>query len=510
MIDGGGVIIGGLTKNLSRFRGKTFRDVLLPPLGENIAGSRSGVALDTKFSVNVALKQPLVSANMLDVTESKMAIKMALEGGLGVIHRFIPPDQQADQVASAKRAHNFLIENPICIGYKDSVGAARNIMEQHGIGSLLVLDFNGKLDGILTQRDIRFVPEKDCVSAHMTKRIYVPGYDRGNLIVSNLQEVSSAADIIQKLIRHKIKKLPVVDSNNYVRGLISAKDIERLGQYPLANLDSKGNLIVGAAIGAVGDYIERAQELKKRNVDVIVMDVTSANSSSVKNAIREFRRRLGNYELVIGNIGSSEQAHALMREDVQGLKIGIGPGGPCTTRLATGIGVPQLFAILEIYWNLYISNHMNEEIPPLCADGNIRSGVDVVHALLAGASSVMLGTVFAGTEETPGKDYDKPDGRYKLYRGMASQEAAIERFTAAGFDDPVAEAIKKSPEGIPTEVKVKGSVSRVISDLLGGVRAGISHRGVLSLEDLKKQNPFDEQTGFQILSDAARAESYDR
>src|SRR3989344_3226373 len=257
-----------ITANLARFKGKTFRDVSLWPKGENLASSRDLVTLDTRFSTNVSLKQPLVSANMLDITESKMAIAQAFEGGIGVIHRFCPPERQAQEVGTTKRAHNFLIENPYTIKASATIGEARNIMEQYKVGSLLI------------------------------------------------------------------------------------KDIERLQQYPLANLDQKGNLVVGAAIGAVGDFLERAQELKKNNADVIVMDVTSANSTSVKNAIRAFRRELGDYELVVGNIGTAEQADALIREGVQGLKIGIGPGGPCTRRLSTGIGVPQLFAILEIYWNL--------------------------------------------------------------------------------------------------------------------------------------------------------------
>ncbi len=496
--------------HLTRFRGKTYRSVILPPLGENRAVSRDAVALDTRFSANVPLKQPLVSANMLDVTESKMAIAQSLEGGIGIIQRFCLPDRQGHEVGITKRAHNFLIENPYTIQVAATIGEARNMMGQYGVGSLLVKDANGKLAGLLTQRDVRFVDDSEPVEDHMTQR-KTGKEKRGSLVVATLDETVSVDQVIKKLTRHKIKKLPVVDANNFIIGLISAKDIERLRQYPLANLDQRGNLIVGAAIGAVGDFIERAQELKKKNVDVIVMDVTSAHSASVKKAIREFRRKLGDYELVVGNIGTAEQAHALIQEGVQGLKIGIGPGGPCTTRLGTGIGVPQLFATSEINWNLIARyNYKPEQIPPLCADGNIRAGCDIVHALIAGASSVMIGTLFAGTEETPGESYEKPDGRHKRYAGMASIEAAIERYAAMGYEDPIAEALKKAPEGIPLEVKVRGSVRTIIHELLGGVRSGISHRGVLSLADFKKQDPFDPETGFIILDQAAREESYAR
>lgn len=498
-----------ITANLARFRGKTFRDVSLWPKGENLASSRDLVTLDTRFSTNVSLKQPLVSANMLDITESKMAIAQAFEGGIGVIHRFCPPDRQAQEVGITKRAHNFLIENPYTIKASATIGEARNMMEQYRVGSLLVKDIDGRLFGLLTQRDIRFVDDRELVSFHMTPMKPEKG-ERG-LVVITPEEVLSVKRVIEKLKQHKVKKLPVVDAHDQIVGLISAKDIERLQQYPLANLDHRGNLVVGAAIGAAGDFLERAQELKKNNVDVIVMDVTSANSTSVKTAIRAFRQKLGDYELVVGNIGTAEQADALIREGVQGLKIGIGPGGPCTTRLNTGIGVTQLFAILEIYWNLIAEyRYKPEQIPPLCADGNIRAGCDIVFALLAGASSVMLGTLFAATEETPGESYEKPDGWHKRYAGMASIEAAIERYSTMGYENPITEALKKAPEGIHQEVKVKGSVKTTIHTLLGGVRSGISHRGVLSLADFKKQDPFDEKTGFDLLSEAAQRESYDR
>ncbi|MBI2063967.1 MAG: IMP dehydrogenase [Candidatus Yanofskybacteria bacterium] len=494
---------------LARFRGRTYRDIILPPLGENLADSRDAITLNTHFSTNVPLKQPLVSANMLDVTESKMAIAQSLEGGIGIIHRFCTPDRQAQEIGITKRAHNYLIENPYAVEASATIGEAKNMMSQHKVGSLVVKDSNGRLSGLLTQRDVRFVDECECVSFHMTPRKPVKG--KRGLIAATLEEALSVKQVIEKLKQNKIKKLPVVDVHDNIVGLISAKDIERLQKYPLANLDQRGNLVVGGTIGAVGDFIERAQELKKKNADVIVMDVTSANSTSVKNAIRSFRKQLGDYELVIGNIGTAEQAVALIREGVQGLKIGIGPGGPCTTRISTGIGVPQLFAILEIYWNLIAKYcYKPEQIPPLCADGNIRAGCDITHALLAGASSVMIGTLFAGTEETPGESYEKPDGWHKRYAGMASIEAAIERFTAMGYEDPITEALKKAPEGIPLEVKIKGSAKTIIHTLLGGIRSGISHRGALSLADFKKQNPFDEETGFNILSSAAQRESYNR
>lgn len=488
---------------LRKFSGATFKDVLLPPLGKNLASSRySGeISLATRFSTNIPLRQPLVSANMIDVTESKMAISCALTGGLGIYHRFCQPDRQAKGVRDTKRAHNFIIKNPYCIRPTTLVGEARNIMQTRGVDGLLVSDDENRLVGILTKVDIRWEDDGLAVEHRMTRRPYI----------AQENHIKSPSDAIRLFKEHKIKKLPIVGKNRVIKGLVTAKDVERLQHYPMANLDKNGNLIVGATIGAIGDYLERAQELKKVNVDVLVMDVTSAHSASVEKAIKALRRTIGNYELIVGNAGSSEQANFLIEQGVQGIKIGIGPGGPCTTRLSTGIGVSQLFAVLETFWNLVFKyNYKPENIPPLCADGNIRTGGDINYALLAGASSVMIGTLFAGTEETPGQTYEKEDGLYKRYVGMASIEAAIARATATGIEDPVMEALKKAPEGISREVKIKGSVENVIYNLLGGVKSGISHRGVLSLAEFKMQNPLDVETGFQLLHTAAQRESFER
>lgn len=503
-----------IARGLERLRWPTavsYGEVSLPDKGVNPAESRSAVSLKTKFSQNIGLNQPIVSANMMDITESEMAIACAFLGGIGIVHRFCLIDYQGREVKKTKRAHNFLIPNPYSIQPRSPIGDARNMMSQHKVGSLLVKDNNGKLAGLLTQRDIRFVDERELVEDHMTPRR--PGKERrGNLVVATHDETLDVRKVIERLKQHKVKKLPVVDIHNFVVGLISAKDIEHLQKYPLANLDRGGNLIVGAAIGTVGDYLERAQELKKAGADVLVLDVTSACSNVVEKAIPELRKKIGDHELVVGNIDSSYQAEFLINLGVQGIKIGVGPGHQCTTRLATGAGAPQLYTVIENYWNLQAQyGRKPEEIPPLCADGGVRYGKDVRHALLGGAHSVMIGTLFAGTKETPGQTYSESGKEMKRVRGMASLEALIARYQAEGVADPVGEALKKSPEGKDEKVEVKGSVENIINDLLGGVRSGISRRGVLTLEEAKVQcNPFDFRYGFVRLSEAGQRESYDR
>lgn len=489
----------------------SYEDVSLPDKGINPAESRSTVSLETKFSKNITLNQPIVAANMMDITESNMAIINAFLGGLGIIHRFCPIYYQAQEVRKTKRAHNFLISDPYSVQSRSTIGEARGIMSEHKVGSLVVKDESGRLAGLLTQRDVRFVDDNELAEDHMTPR--KPGKNRmGNLVVASHHETLYVKDVIKILKQYKVKKLPVVDNDNFVIGLISAKDIEHLQKYPLANLDRGGNLVVGAAIGAVGDYLERAQELIKAGADVLVLDVTSACSKIVETAILELRKRIGDYELVVGNVDSSYQAEFLINLGVQGIKIGVGPGQQCTTRLATGAGSPQLYSVIETRWNLEARyKRKTDEIPPLCADGGIRYGKDIRHALLGGADSVMVGTLFAGTKETPGPIYSEGGKEWKRIRGMASIEALIARYQAKGADDPVGEALKKIPEGKDDKVEVKGSVEDIINELLGGVRSGISRRGSLTLKQAKEEcNPFDSQYGFVRLSGAGQKESYKR
>ncbi|MBI2627105.1 MAG: IMP dehydrogenase [Parcubacteria group bacterium] len=490
-------------KLLEKFSGVTYGGVIVPPKGINIAESRSMVSLATKFSKNIDLKIPLVSANMLDITESEMAIAMAFLGGIGVIHRFCPVNFQADEIRKVKRAHNFIINDPYKITPDRKLSEAKELMKKHDVGSLLVHNGKNKLLGILTKRDIRFVDYVSKVKDRMTPF---------SKLVTAGPKVT-LEQIMQKFIKTKVKKLPLVDGKRNILGLVTSKDALRLQKHPDATLDPTGRLRVGAAIGAVGDYLERSQELKKAGVDVIVLDVTSCHSKIVEKAVKEFHKKLGDTELVVGNIGTSQQADFLIKLGVDGIKIGVGPGGACTTRRNTGIGVPQLYAIMETYYGLRFKYGWKEkDIPPLNADGNIRYGADILYALLAGASSVMTGTMLSGTQDTPGSIYTKEDGRkFKRFRGMASTEALISRYESEGIDDPIAEALKKSPEGLDREVEIRGSVEDVVRNLIGGVRSGISHRGVLSLDHVKRQfDPFNSETGFQILSESARRESYER
>ena len=428
------------------FIGKTYGDVLIPPYGQNIAESRKDISLRTKFSKNTPMNQPIVSANMLDVTESEMAIACSLNGGLGVIHRFCPIDFEAEEIKKVKRAQNFIIHDPYKIKPSARIAKARDVMRKHNINSLLVYEEPNRLVGILTERDMRFRSDNDPVANRMTPRKDLRLLREGDIPSEDSPE--ALARVTEIFSQTKLKKLPIVSTTDEIKGLICSKDVVKREKYNIANVDSAGRLVVGAAIGAVGDYLERAEELVKAGTDVLVIDVTSCHSVVVEKAIREVRKKLGSIELVVGNAGTSEQANFLIRLGVDGIKIGIGPGGLCTTRMSTGIGVPQLFAVMEIYWNLiYKYNHHPDNIPPLCADGNIHCGADIFHALMAGASSVMMGSLLAATKETPGTIYPKEDGEYKRIRGMASREALVARYEADGEAYPIAKAMEKNATG---------------------------------------------------------------
>ncbi|MDP3954066.1 MAG: IMP dehydrogenase [bacterium] len=497
----------GWPQNLYQFKGIAYRGIEVPPMGKNIAKSRNSISLKTRFSRKITMNQPIVTANMLDITESKMLEKAALLGGLGIMHRFCEIDKQIKEIEKAKRAHNFVIKRPYQIDAWKTVGEARAIMTRHNVGSLLVRDKSCCLSGILTVRDIKMEQDSEHVCNRMTPT--------EKLIVFKHGEDQSIESITRKFKETKIKHYPIVDDDNKIKGLICVKDVFKLREYPFANIDQNGQLVVGAAIGAVGDYLERAQELIKAGANVIVIDITSGYSTQMEKAIKEFRKKFGEFQLVAGNIGTSEQARGIIEFSeggIDGLKIGLGPGGVCTTRMNTGIGVIQFYAVLEIYWGLIFKyGYKPENIPPLCADGNIRCGADVSHALMAGSDSIMGGTIFSATKETPGMPYPKEDGEYKKMRGMASTEALAERYEAEGFDDPMGEALKKSPEGMEREVKIKGSVENIINKLNGGLRSFISHRGALSLEEAKHNfNPFCQEYGFTILKESGIKESYER
>lgn len=306
--------------------------------------------------------------------------------------------------------------------------------------------------------------------------------------------------------KHKVEQIPLVDKNKVVKGLISAKDREITEKFPLANLDKNGRLIVGAAIGATGDFLERAAELIKAKVDVIVIDINNGYSSVMDKAIKKFRQKFPDQELIIGNVGTPEAVIEYTRMGVDGIKIGIGPGGACTTRSITGVGIPQLQAIIESYWIPVIKGELEEEqIPPLIADGGIRCGRHIVLALLAGASSVMIGTLFAGAEETPGKIIYIDDEKFKIYRGEASLEIMLNKAELEGENDPFEKVRLRAPEGTQKKVKVKGSVDEIVLKLRKEIKASISRQGFDSLKEAKEK--INIATDFILLSESAKRES---
>jgi len=484
--------------DLKKFEGKTFNDFLLRERKTTVE-SRLAPEISSHFSKRIPLNTPIVSAPMRDITEANLAIHLAQLGGIGIIHRDISIEKQATEVKKVKRKQNYyVIEDPHTIGPNEKISTAKQRIENESPGGLLVVDENRKLLGILTKRDIRlgFVTDwNDPVKEYMTKKGLVTGL-RGI-------SIENARKLFKK---HKVEQIPLVDKNGVVKGLISAKDREISEKFPLANLDKNGRLIVGAAIGATGDYLERTAELTRAGVDVIVIDINNGFSKTMDKAIEEFRKQFPDKELVIGNVGTPEAVIEYSRMGVDGIKIGIGPGGACTTRSVTGIGIPQLQAIIESYWIPIIRGELEEkQIPPLIADGGIRCGRHIVLALLGGASSVMIGTLLAGAEETPGKIINIDDERYKIYRGEASFEIMLNKAKIEGKEDPFEKVESRVPEGMQKRVKVRGSVDEIISKLIKEIKASISRLGFASLKQAKEQ--IDINHDFIPLSEEAKRES---
>ncbi len=501
-------------EDLTKFSGKAFKDFLIR-LGKNPSQGREKVSLKTRISRHITANIPLVSANMLDITEATMAIAFARMGGLGVIHKDWSIDRQAQEVAKVKRAQNCIIENPHCIPASENIQNAINFMDKEGIGGILVTDENGRLAGIITTRDVKFSRkiDKDLVKEFMTPR--------ESLIVGNSNTTTEEA--WQVFQNKKIEKLPLVDEDFKITGLISLKDTFNLHRYPQINLDKKGKLVVGAAIGATGDYLERAKELLKAGANIIFMDIKSGHSEIGLNAIRESRKRLGGFELVAGNVATSEAVSDFINEDVDGVKIGYGPGGACTSRIVTGCGVVQMEAIVESYWNqIFKFKRDPKDIPPLGADGGIRSSGDANKALLGGASWVMVGTYVAGTYQTPGPVLRRIERKtdnsetliekiveYKEYRGEASEFLVGERIERSGREKNAEEIFSRTPEGTKKQVDLSGSVYDKLRLMIGGIQSGISDAGYMSLEEAK--NNFDPATQFgSPLSVAGQDETYNR
>ncbi|MBR3453731.1 MAG: IMP dehydrogenase [Bacteroidaceae bacterium] len=446
--------------------GLTFDDVLLIPDYSEVLPRE--VSLTTKFSRNIELKIPFVTAAMDTVTEATMAIAIAREGGIGVIHKNMSIEDQARQVAIVKRAENGMIYDPITIKRGSTIGHALDIMQEYHIGGIPVVDDEARLVGIVTNRDLRFQENlNDKVDDVMTSE---------NLIVTHQQtDLEQAAKI---LMRHRIEKLPVVDENNKLIGLITYKDITKAKDKPMACKDSKGRLRVAAGVGVTNDTFDRMEALVKAGVDAIVIDTAHGHSKGVVEKLKEAKRRFTDIDIVVGNIATGEAAKMLVEAGADAVKVGIGPGSICTTRVVAGVGVPQLSAIYDV------ANAIKGSGVPLIADGGLRYSGDVVKALAAGGFSVMVGSLVAGTEEAPGETILFNGRKFKSYRGMGSLEAMENGSKDRYFQSGVAETKKLVPEGIAGRVPYKGLVQEVIYQLVGGLRSGMGYCGAKNIEDL--------------------------
>jgi IMP dehydrogenase len=452
--------------------GLTFDDVLIEPRRSRVS-SRRDVDTSTQFSRHISLQIPIASANMSTVTEADMAIAMAREGGIGVVHRFMSIEDEVEEVARVKRSENIIIEQPYTIEPDKKLSDARRLMQEGNITSLLVASEEGELFGILTHRDVLFVEEQSrLVSELMTPAEKV-------VTVSPGVTPKEAKRLFRE---HKVEKFPIVDANGRLAGLITIADILKRSRYPLATKDEKGRLRVAAAVGVRGDYLERAKALIEAGVDAIVVDVAHGHSDHAIEASSAIRKRHGDTELVVGNVATARAVRELVELDVDAIKVGIGPGSICITRLVTGSGVPQLSAVMEC------SREANEKGVPIIADGGIRTSGDITKALAAGASTVMLGSLLAGTEESPGVIVIRGGLRHKICWGSASLWAQWDARSSNGQDpEEVAEVV---PEGVEAVVPYKGLVSEVLNHLVGGLRSGISYGGARNITELQKNVTF--------------------
>ena len=453
--------------------GITFDDVLLIPAYSEVLPRE--VELGTKFSRNIDLKIPFVTAAMDTVTEAPMAIAIAREGGIGVIHKNMPIEEQARQVAIVKRAENGMIYDPVTIQRGKTVSDALDLMAEYHIGGIPVVDRENKLVGIVTNRDLRFQTNPDrLIDEVMTSE---------NLVVTHQQvDLDSASKI---LLEHKIEKLPVVDDQNHLLGLITYKDITKAKDKPMACKDAKGRLRVAAGVGVTADTFDRMEALVNAGVDAIIIDTAHGHSAGVIEKVREAKKHFPDVDIVVGNIATGEAAKMLVEAGADAVKVGIGPGSICTTRVVAGIGVPQITAVMDCY------NMAKQYGVPIIADGGIKYSGDITKAIAAGANIVMMGSMFAGCDEAPG-DFELFQGRkYKVYRGMGSISAMENGSKDRYFQE---DAKKLVPEGVEGRVAYKGTVEDTVFQLMGGLRSGMGYCGCATIEELKENGKFIKMT----------------
>ncbi len=452
--------------------GLTYDDVLLVPAYSEVLPRE--VSIQSKFTRNIPINVPIISAAMDTVTESRMAIAMAREGGIGVLHKNMTIEQQALKVRKVKRAESGMIIDPVTLPFSAKVRDAKESMREHSIGGIPIVDDEGKLLGIVTNRDLRF--EKNLnrpISEVMTSE---------NLVtVSEGTSLDDAEDILQE---NKIEKLPVVNKDSKLVGLITFRDITKLTQKPMANKDSYGRLRVAAAVGVTGDAVDRAEALVNAGVDAIIIDTAHGHTKGVVHVLTEVKKKFPDLEVVVGNIATGEAAKYLVEAGADAVKVGIGPGSICTTRVVAGVGFPQFSAVLEVAAAIKGSG------VPVIADGGIRYTGDIPKAIAAGADCVMLGSLLAGTKESPGETIIYEGRKFKSYRGMGSVEA-MEKGSKDRYFQDVEDDIKKLvPEGIVGRVPYKGDLEESIHQFVGGLKAGMGYCGAKDVETLKENGRF--------------------
>jgi len=457
--------------------GLTFDDVLLVPKYSDIT-SRTQTNLSTKLSRNISLNIPFVSANMDTVTESSMAVAMARAGGIGIIHRFLTIKEQANEVLKVKRSGSVMIENPYVIHLDKTVQDAVNYAEEKEISGLLVIDSNSKLVGIVTDRDLLFETDTHLIKDVMTKDVVTakPGVS-----------LDEAKKILHK---HRIEKLPIIDESGFIKGLITSKDITDIEDYPSASKDKKGRPLVGAAVGVKGDFMERTESLLEAGADVLVVDIAHGHSENAINTIRNIKKAFPKCELIAGNIATAQGAEDLIKAGVDAVKVGVGSGSICITRVITGSGVPQLTAVFDC------AKIGKDYGIPIISDGGTRTSGDATKALAAGASSVMVGSMLGGTDESPGTVLTKNGKRFKIYRGMASLGASLGRKSketgSISFDEDLNDFVA---EGVEAMVPYKGTVTDILKQLTGGVRSGLSYCGAHTIPQMQANAEFIKMSG---------------
>lgn len=454
--------------------GLTFDDVLLVPRKSEVLPN--DVQVQTRISKNVRLNIPLMSAAMDTVTESAMAIAMAREGGIGIIHKNMTIERQAEEVDRVKRSESGVITNPFALTSEHYVYDAEALMAKYRISGVPIVNDDYQLVGILTNRDLRFIHDYAIkISEVMTSE---------NLVTAPVGTTLKDAEAI--LQKHKIEKLPLVDEQGHLKGLITIKDIEKAIQFPHAAKDAQGRLLVGAAVGTGKNIMERVEALVQAGVDLIIVDTAHGHSQKVLDTVREVHNRYPELDLIAGNVATGEAVQALIEAGASAVKVGIGPGSICTTRVVAGIGVPQITAIYDC---ATVARKYNV---PIIADGGIKYSGDVVKAIGAGADAVMLGSLFAGTEESPGESEIYQGRRFKVYRGMGSLGAMKEGSSDRYFQDTTQKFV---PEGIEGRIPYKGPLSDVIYQLVGGLRSGMGYCGAKTIEELKNDTQFIRITG---------------